>query len=30
MEQYSLGFVPERKIYTLRELSDGLCGLEAL
>src|SRR5579862_9783734 len=26
MEQYSLGFVPERKIYTLRELSDGIRG----
>ena len=24
MEQYSLGFVPERKIYTLRELSDNI------
>ncbi|HEY1865786.1 MAG TPA: exodeoxyribonuclease VII large subunit, partial [Candidatus Acidoferrales bacterium] len=24
MEQYALGFVPERKIYTLRELSDGI------
>jgi exodeoxyribonuclease VII large subunit len=26
MEQYALGFVPERKIYTLRELSDGIRG----
>lgn len=24
MEQFALGFVPERRIYTLRELSDGI------
>ena len=24
MEQYALSFIPERRIYTLRELSDGI------
>src|SRR3954451_18516129 len=26
MEQFSLAFVPERRIYSLRELSDGIRG----
>ena len=27
MEQFSLSFLPERRIYSLRELSDGIRGM---